>query len=154
MSHVVSMRLKENQMERLRRMARRLGRTPSETSAMLVEEGLRQAEFAYIDFRSSSIGRQAYVRGSSLAVWEVIWIAQAYQMDVNQTAEHLGWPAFRVQAAFNYAAAFPEEIEPAIQEQDAMDFEKLKRLLPQLEVFDASQEHAALVPSVESPAQT
>src|SRR5262249_4332650 len=146
MSHVVSMRLKDSQMERLRRMARRLGRTLSETSAMLVEEGLRQAEFAGIDFRNSAIGRQAYVRGSSLAVWEVVWIGRAYQMELAPTAEHLGWPDFRVQAAFNYAAAFPEEIEPAIEEQDAMDVNALSRLLPQMEVFSVGEDFTPTAP--------
>jgi hypothetical protein len=154
MSHVVSMRFKDGQMERLRRLARRMGRTPSETSAMLVEEGLRQAEFAGIDFRNSPVRRQAYVRGSGLAVWEVIWIAQSYQMDVDRTAEHLGWPVFRVQAAFNYAAAFPEEIEAAIQDQDAMDFATLSRLLPRLEAFSVSGSSPSPALLAESEAQS
>ncbi len=62
------MRLQDNQIERLQWMARRLGRTPSETSALLVEESLRQGEFGHIEFRDSLIGRQAYIKGSSLAV--------------------------------------------------------------------------------------
>ncbi len=38
---VVSMRMEESQEERLEKMAQRLGRSPSETGALLVEEGLR-----------------------------------------------------------------------------------------------------------------
>jgi hypothetical protein len=107
---------------------------------MLVEEGLRRAEFPSIDFRESPVGRQAYVRGSSLAVWEVIWVARGYQRDVEQTAAHLGWPEHRVQAAFAYADAFPEEIAPALEKQEAQSFETLSRILPQAELFEVEQD--------------
>jgi hypothetical protein len=140
MSQVVSMRLKEGQMERLRRVARRLGLTPSETSARLVEEALRRGEFAFIDFRDSAVGRQAYVHGSSLAVWEVVMVAQCYGLDAERTAEHLCWPVVRVQAALNYAQAFPEEIDAAIRDNDAMDFEALSRMLPQAAQFATGED--------------
>lgn len=139
MSQVMSLRLKDQQMERLRRIARRLGRTPSEVGALLVEEGLREAEFACVEFRDSAVGRQAYIKGSRLAVWEVVEIARGYGLDVERTAEHLRWPAFKVQAALNYAVAFPEEIDYAIADNDSCDFEKLSRVLPQLERFTADE---------------
>jgi hypothetical protein len=66
-STVISMRLPAASGKRLRRMAQRHGWTPSDASARLVEEGLRRSEFAFIDFRDSSVGRQAYIQGSSLA---------------------------------------------------------------------------------------
>src|SRR5205823_240592 len=102
-----------------------LGLTPSETSTRLVEESLRRGEFAFIDLRDSAVGRQAYIQGSSLPVWEVVMVAQCYDLDPQRTAEHLHWPGVRVQAALNYARAFPEEIEAALRDNDAMDFEAL-----------------------------
>ena len=63
MSQVVNTLLSEDTADRLNRLARRLGKTPSETGAMLIEESLREAEFAYIKFRNSPLGRQAYVIG-------------------------------------------------------------------------------------------
>jgi hypothetical protein len=123
------------QVERLERMAHRLGRTPAEAGAMLIEEGLREAEFPHIDFRDSPAGRQAYVRGSGLAVWEVIMVAQGYGMDVTRTATHFQWPSSRVQGAFDYAAAFSEEIEQALHHHDTFGFEALKAILPQAELF-------------------
>jgi len=42
----------------------------SDASARLVEEGLRRSEFAFLDFADSPAGRQAYMQGSTLAVWE------------------------------------------------------------------------------------
>ncbi len=44
MSKVVSMRLEDDQMERLKRAARQLGRTPAETASLLLEESLRERE--------------------------------------------------------------------------------------------------------------
>jgi hypothetical protein len=131
MSHVVSMRLQEDQMERLRKTARRTGRTPSETAAALLEEALRRNEFAFIDFRDSPAGRQAYIQGSSLAVWEVVMVAQSCGLSADKAADLLQWPVARVQAALNYAAAFPREIEEALEDNDATDFQALSRMLPQ-----------------------
>jgi hypothetical protein len=34
--------------------------------------GLRRSEFAFVDFRDSPAGRQAYPQGSTLAVWAVL----------------------------------------------------------------------------------
>ena len=132
---VVSSRLDPEQEARLSRMARHLGRTPSETGALLIEEGLRRAEFAFVDFRDSPVGRQACLQGSSLAVWEVVWIARGYRHDVPKTAGHLEMSPLKVKAALNYAKAFPEEIDTALQEHETGDFESLSRLVPQTEIF-------------------
>ena len=130
-SMVVSMRLPMASGKRLKRMANRHGWTPSDASARLVEEGLRRSEFAFIDFRDSAAGRQAYVQGSSLGVWEVMLLLRSYNADVSRVARHLRWPEPKVQAAINYAESFPEEIQGALSENDSADFETLKRMAPQ-----------------------
>src|SRR5262250_2488668 len=134
-SVVVSMRLPAESGTRLKRMANRHGWTPSDASARLVEEGLRRSEFAFIDFRDSSAGRQAYIQGSTLAVWEVMLLVQSHRGDVSAVARHLRWPEARVQAAINYAKAFPEEIKTALSENADTDFEALKHMLPQAREF-------------------
>ena len=138
-STVISMRLPEASGIRLRRMARRHGWTPSDASARLVEEGLRRSEFAFIDFRDSAAGRQAYIQGSSLAVWEAMLLYRSYKNDVEAVARHLDWPATKVQAAVNYAEAFPGEIDEALAENEAADFAKIKRMLPQTVEFLAGK---------------
>ena len=132
---VISMRLPAESGNRLKRMANRHGWTPSDASARLVEEGLRRSEFAYIDFRDSGAGRQAYIQGSSLAVWEILLLVQSYRGAVSAVARHLEWPEAKVQAAINYAKSFPEEIEEAASENAATDFEALRRMLPQAAEF-------------------
>lgn len=130
-SMVLSMRLSVESGRRLKRIANRHGWTPSDASARLVEEGLRRSEFAFLDFRDSPVGRQAYIQGSTLAVWEVIFLLRRYSSNVAATAKHLRWPEAKVRAAVNYAEAFPEEIDEAMAENESADFESLKRMLPQ-----------------------
>ncbi len=131
----ISMRLPAKSGEKLKRMANQHGWTTSDASARLVEEGLRRSEFAFIDFRDSPSGRQAYIQGSSLAVWEIMLLARDYGDNVSKVAKHLNWPEPKLQAALNYAKAFPDEISTAIAEIDAMDFEALSRMLPQAKEF-------------------
>src|SRR5271169_357758 len=113
-STVISMRLPEESGKRLKRLANRHGWTASDASARLVEEGLRRSEFAFIDFRDSPAGRQAYLQGSTLAVWEIILLVNSYLKNVPAAARHLKWPEAKVQAAVNYASVFPEEINEAL----------------------------------------
>ena len=139
MSHVVSMRLQEEQLARLKRYARTLGKTPGETSALLVEEHLRETEFAFVEFRHSPVGRQAYMKGSRLTVWWVIHIARTYfEMHAQKTAEHFQIPEVWVQAAINYYAAFRREIDQAIEDYQATGFDTLKHALPNAQVLTIS----------------
>jgi hypothetical protein len=134
-SMVISMRLPAASGKRLKRMAYRHGWTASDASARLVEEGLRRSEFGFIDFRDSPAGRQACLQGSTLAVWEVMLLVNSYRKGVSAVAEHLKWSEAKVQAAVNYAAAFPEEINEAIADNDRTTLETLKRMLPQAVEF-------------------
>ena len=134
-STVISMRLPAESGRRLKRMASRHGWTASDASARLVEEGLRRSEFAFIDFRDSPAGRQACMQGTTLAVWEVILLVRSYKSNLAAVAAHLRWPQAKVQAAANYAEAFPAEIDEALSENEAIGFSTLKRMLPQSEEF-------------------
>ena len=138
-SIVISMRLPVRSGKRLKRMAAAHGWTPSDASAKLVEEGLRRADFAFIDFRDSTVGRQACIQGSSLAVWEIMMLARQFKNNVSMVAKHLRWPQAKIQAAFNYARAFSDEIDSAIADNDSIDEDALFRMLPQTREFVASE---------------
>lgn len=132
MSAVISLRLRDEQRAQLEQLARRFGKKPSEVAARLLEEGLRMTSHPYIEFRDSMVGRQAYVSGSSLAVWEVMMIARNFpeHARIAATARHLAWPLPRVQAALRYAEDFAEEIDAALADNDSYDFARLARELP------------------------
>ena len=140
MSKVVSTRLSEETENRLQRLARRLGKTPSETGAMLIEESLRETEFAYIEFRDSPVGRQAYMKNSNLAVWQVMMLADIYERNIEETANHLQRSIDWIQAAFNYAETYPQEISLAIDDDRAINYTTIKRLLPQTELLSVPQD--------------
>ncbi len=142
-SIVVSVRLPVESGRRLRRMADRHGWTASDASARPVEEGLRRSEFAMIDFRDSATGRHACVQGSPLTVWEIARLAREHKNVAAAVAKHLRWPEAKVQAALNYAKAFPAEIKSAIEDNDSVDFESLSRMLPQAREFILTRDSGA-----------
>jgi hypothetical protein len=137
-SAVVSLRLSPDQVKRLRQMARRMRRSASDVGAELLGESIRRADFAFIEFRDSAVGRQAYIQGTRLAVWQAISILRSYQGDVSKAAAHLRWPEAKMHAAVAYAKAFPDEIEEAIQDNASFNFEKLSRLLPGIQLFEVT----------------
>lgn len=139
MTHVISIRLKDDQVARLKRFARRMGKSQSEMGAQFIEEGMRETEFAGIEFRDSVLGRQAYMKGSNLAVWEVILVAQDHDMDRGRIAAYFGRPNVWVNGALNYYDAFPNEIDPLLEDNRGMTFERLGRMLPGLESLPPSQ---------------
>lgn len=136
-SAVVSVRLSQDEAGRLRLLAKRMGRSASDVGAQLLAESLRQADFAFIEFRDSPVGRQAYVQGSRLAVWQVITLLRDYQGDVAKAAAHLRWPEAKVHAAVAYAAGYPGAIEDAIKDSESANFETLSRLLPGMQRMEA-----------------
>jgi hypothetical protein len=139
MSQVVSLRLPEETAERLKQFARRAGRTINEMGARSIEEWLRQNEFTDIEFRSINGERHACIKGAA-PIWQLIMVARDYGMDAEKTAAHFRWPVSRVKAGFHYYEAYPEEIDQALADNDAMTYDQLKRLLPQLEAIQVSAE--------------
>jgi hypothetical protein len=73
------------------------------------------------------------MQGSSLALWEVMFLLHGCQEDLVVVEKHLEWPKAKVQAAVSYAEAFPDEINQALEENRAPDFPALKRMLPKLQ---------------------
>jgi hypothetical protein len=138
MSQTVSLRLPDTTAEWLRATARRTGHSLNELGAQLLEESRRVSEFAEIEFRSFGGERHACIKGN-LQVWQLIEVARNYEMDAAKTAGHFGWPVWRVQAGINYYEAFPEEIDRAIAENQSMDYERLRRLFPQMGLVEAME---------------
>jgi hypothetical protein len=134
-STVVSLRLKEQQVKQLDRLARHDRRTRSEMAALLLDEVLRESQFAYIEFKDTAVGRQAFIKGTRLKVWQVVSLVRDFEGDTAKAAAHLEEPEVWFKAAMNYAVAYPDEIDAAIEEND-LSFEDLQRLLPNIELFE------------------
>ncbi len=103
--------------ERLVTKQARAARTSkSDLVARYVIEKSLETEFPGISFRDSLSGREAYLTGHRVAVWEVVAVREDTG-SVDKTASHFGWPRVLVQRALAYAKAFPEEIDTARDEE-------------------------------------
>ncbi len=144
MSQVLSLRITDKMADRLERFARHLGNgmTRSKAGVLLLEEALREAEFAHIEFRDTILGRQAFLKGTGITVWEMIMIARGYDFDATHIAEDYRYSVNIVQTAFNYYKAYKEEIDLAIEDNN-IDLEAMKRLLPGLRIHTAPKEEIA-----------
>ena len=85
---VISLRIPHGEVDRLNKIARRTGRTPSEIGAVFLSESIRRSDFAFIEFRDSESGRQPYIQGTRLAVWQVITVLRSYEGNVDKAAVH------------------------------------------------------------------
>jgi len=140
MSQTISLRLPDELANRLDRFARMLGNGMTRTRAgvLLLDEALREEEFAGIEFRNTFIGRQPFVKQTGMAVWEFIMAARGFDEDAERTAAYLQCPVDNVEIALNYYRAFRDEIDQAIADNDVGE-ERLKRLFPKLRVISVSR---------------
>jgi len=147
MSQILSLRVPDQMAERLERFARRQGNgmTRTKASVLLLEEALRETEFAHVEYRDSAVGRQPYLKGTGLTVWELIMIARGYTFDAERIAQDYQIPLEVVQAAFHFYEAYREEIDQAIDDNN-IGYEAMKRLLPSLKLFSVPKEDAAAEP--------
>ena len=96
--------------ERLVAKQARAARTSkSNLVARYVIEKSLETEFPGIAFRDSLSGREAYMTGHRVAVWEVVAVHEDSET-VEKTAAHFRWPQVLVKRALAYAKAFPDEI--------------------------------------------
>ena len=91
------------------KQARSARTSKSDLVARYVIEKSLETEFPGISFRDSLSGREAYLTGRRIAVWEVLAVYQEAK-SIERTAAHFGWPRILVKRALAYARAFPEEI--------------------------------------------
>jgi uncharacterized protein (DUF433 family) len=91
------------------RQARAARTSKSDLVARYVIEKSLESEFPGIAFRDSLSGREAYLTGHRVAVWEVLAV-YGETKSVEKTAAYFHWPRVLVIRAVAYAKAFPEEI--------------------------------------------
>lgn len=79
-------------------------------SSLYLKEKALEEEFPGIGFRDGAGGREAYVLGHRVAVWEVMEVIREAKTTA-KAAEHFGWPPSLVRCAVAFAKAYPDEIE-------------------------------------------
>src|SRR6266496_4283751 len=91
------------------KQARAAKTSKSDLVARYVIEKSLETEFPGISFRDSLSGREAYLTGHRVAVWEVLAVHEETK-SVDRTADYFRWPRVLVKRALAYAKAFPEEV--------------------------------------------
>jgi uncharacterized protein (DUF433 family) len=106
---VQSCRIEPEHAALLARQAKRRHLEVSTLSSLYLKEKALEEEYPGIGFRDSVGGREAYVQGHRVAVWEVAdvyWETQS----VARTADHFRWPQSLVRCALAYAKKFASEL--------------------------------------------
>jgi uncharacterized protein (DUF433 family) len=82
----------------------------STLSSLYLKEKALEEEFPGIGFRDSIGGREVYLLGHRVAVWEVMDVYKE-ATTIAKTADHFRWPPALVRCALAYAKAYPKEIQ-------------------------------------------
>ena len=134
MSKTMSLRLTEEQLAAVERIKRRYHQPSiSSTLNLLLTEKLREIEHPNIIFRDTAIGRRAFLYGTRLKMWMILMVARDYDCDVARMAKHLSVFESDIQAALDYIAKYPDEAEEDLRANEEIDFEALKRILPNIQ---------------------
>jgi hypothetical protein len=106
---VQSCRIEKKDAALLSRQAKRRHLEVSTLSSMYLKEKALEEEFPGIGFRDAADGREAYVLGQRVAVWEVVDVHHEAK-SISRTADHFSWPEYLVKCALAYAKQYPDEI--------------------------------------------
>ena len=106
---VQSCRIEKEDAALLSRQAKRRQVEVSTLSSLYLKEKALEEEFPGIGFRDGVGGREAYVLGHRVAVWEVIDVYEEAGT-ISKTAAHFKWPPALVRCALAYARALPEAV--------------------------------------------
>ncbi len=107
---VQSCRIEQAHAALLARQAKRRHLEVSTLSSLYLKEKAREEEYPGIGFRDAAGGREAYVLGHRVAVWEVEAVFRETG-SVAKTARYFRWPPALVRCALAYAGRFAAEIQ-------------------------------------------
>jgi hypothetical protein len=125
----ISLRVAEEVKGDLEKIGRRFGTSPATLVADYVTRGVRATKHPSIEFRQTSAGRVAYVRGVRLPVWLAVQTAEDRGGDSEKAAKLLRIAELLLKASLIYAGAFPEEIASDLEAgHQALDY--FDRLVP------------------------
>jgi uncharacterized protein (DUF433 family) len=107
---VQSCRMEKEDAALLTRQAKRRRLEVSTLSSLYLREKTLEEEYPGIGFRDSVAGREAYIQGHRVAVWEVVDVHRETK-SVPGTAEHFRWPPALVRCALDFAQNFAKELD-------------------------------------------
>jgi uncharacterized protein (DUF433 family) len=97
--------------------------------------------FPHVEVRVVDGEPEPYIPSTGLAVWEVAWLARAYDGDAEAIARHTLVDRELIEEGLRYAAEHTDEIDAQIALHTERSLEELLELLPSMRVLtvDASE---------------
>jgi hypothetical protein len=106
---VQSCRIEKSAAALLSRQAKRRHLEVSTLSSLYLKEKALEEEYPGVGFRDAVGGREAYVLGHGVGIWEVVAVYQKAKT-VTKTARHFRWPPALVRCALAFEKEFTAEI--------------------------------------------
>lgn len=135
MARPTSFRLPEDLLARLEAQARAEGRSVSGLVSSMLDEGVKTRGFPGVVYRPGPTGRRAAVAGGP-DVWELVRTVKEttgrQEQRITRVARALGISATTVRLAVDFYAAFPEEVDERIDE-DERAAERVRELVERRE---------------------
>ncbi len=110
-------------------------RPRSELAREWAQERLDLADFPCLEFRSNSRGRFAVVRGTRLAVWQVVLLARTLGWGT-KLAQHLEVLPEAISSAEGYYRRHTAEINALIEANQEFGFDEVKQMFPRVRRLD------------------
>jgi uncharacterized protein (DUF433 family) len=117
-----SLRIPPETMSEIERLAKETGQDFSNITKDLLEEALKMRRCPGILFAEGTGGRRARVAGTGIEVWEVIAAFKSLEKDLKRLRKAYHWLSNeQLKAALGYYAAYPQEIDRLIQQNEGWD---------------------------------
>ncbi len=122
-----------------REYAKRVHRSPEDIDQIMRAGARTPNPYPHVRLRLVHGRSEAFLLGTGLAVWEIVWLWRAYEGDLDALMNHFagGVPITRAQVhdALAYARAHPDEIDAVVSEVEDMTEERLRKMFPCIRVI-------------------
>jgi len=126
-----SLRLPQETLREIERMAQESGRDFSSVTKDLLEEAIKMRRCPGIVFAEGTSGRRARVAGSGIEVWEIIAAYQSLKKDAGRLKKTYHWLSpEQLRAALAFYSAYPEEIDRQIEKNQRWNQEEIRKRYP------------------------
>lgn len=128
-----SLRIPQETLEEIERIARESGRDFSSIAKDLLTEAIKMRRCPGIVFADGVSGRRARVAGTGLEVWEIITNYKSVNQDFERLQKAYHWlTEQQLRAAIGYHIAYHEEIDHQIERNESWTKEAVVKHYPYL----------------------
>jgi uncharacterized protein (DUF433 family) len=128
-----SLRLSEDTVKEIDKLAKERGEDFSATAKNLLEEAIKMRRCPGIIFALGVSGRRARVAGTGIEVWEIIAQYNSSNRDQKRLQQAFHWlTPGQIKAALGYYAVYPAEIKALIARNEQWTEETLEKRHPTL----------------------